>query len=95
MKRANEWTGSVNEVGLQNAHLESWGPFGRGWALKDFSAQVIEPQAIPLIAYPRAWSPGVNIPRAEVVYLDAKDDGVWRFKETCVEKSSWLAPCEK
>ena len=23
--------------GLQNAHLESWGPFGRGWTLKRFS----------------------------------------------------------
>ena len=52
MKRANEWTrDQLAKWGLQNAHLESWGPFGRGWALKDFSAEIIEPQAIPLIAY--------------------------------------------
>jgi hypothetical protein len=74
MKRANDWTrDQLTKWGLQNAHLEPWGPFGRGWVLKDFSAVVIEPQAIPLIAYPRAWSPSVNIPSGEVVYIDAKD----------------------
>ena len=59
MKRANEWTrDQLTKWGLKNAHLESWGPFGRGWELKEFSAQVIAPQAIPLIAFPKAWSPG-------------------------------------
>ena len=41
MKRANEWTrDQLTKWGLQNAHLEPWGPFGRGWTLKKFSAQV-------------------------------------------------------
>src|SRR5215470_12727191 len=32
LKRANEWTRDrMTRWGLQNAHLESWGPFGRGW----------------------------------------------------------------
>src|SRR5688572_1096904 len=63
MKRANEWTrDQMAKWGLQNAHLEAWGPFGRGWTLKRFSAQVTEPQAIPLIGYPKAWSPGTNGP---------------------------------
>jgi len=76
MKRANEWTrDQLTKWGLQNAHLESWGPFGRGWSLKRFSAQVVEPQAIPLIAYPKAWSPGFDAPvTAEVVYIDAKTE---------------------
>src|SRR5437016_8443843 len=61
-KRANEWTrDKLTSWGLQNAHLEAWGPFGRGWTLKHFSAQVVEPQDIPLIAYPKAWSPGVKV----------------------------------
>ena len=74
MKRANEWTrDQLTKWGLQNAHLESWGPFGRGWTLKRFSAQVSEPQAIPLIAYPKAWSPGTQgTLTAEVVYVDAR-----------------------
>ena len=75
-KEANEWTrDTLSAWGLQNAHLESWGPFGRGWTLKKFSAQVVEPQAIPLIAYPKAWSPGTNgAITAEVVFLNAKDE---------------------
>jgi hypothetical protein len=58
MKRANEWTrDTMAKWGMENAHLEAWGPFGRGWSLKRFSAQVVSPQTIPVIAYPKAWSP--------------------------------------
>ncbi len=61
MKRANEWTrDTLAAFGLQNAHLEEWGPFGRGWTLKRFSAMVDGPTAFPLIAYPKAWSPGTD-----------------------------------
>ncbi|MFN2455006.1 MAG: M20/M25/M40 family metallo-hydrolase [Pyrinomonadaceae bacterium] len=76
MKRANEWTrDKLSSWGLQNAHLEAWGPFGRGWTLKSFSAQVTEPQAIPLIAYPSAWSPGTNgTLTADVIYVDANSE---------------------
>jgi carboxypeptidase Q len=76
MKRANEWTrDKLAEWGLQNAHLEAWGPFGRGWTLKNFNAEVTEPQTIPLIAYPKAWSPGLKgTLTADVVYFDAKDE---------------------
>ena len=82
MKRANEWTRhQLTKWGLQKAHLESWGPFGRSWELKEFSAQVIAPQTIPLIAFPKAWSPGVNIASGEVVYVDAKNETeLQRFK---------------
>jgi hypothetical protein len=83
MKRANEWTrDQMTKWGMQNARLEAWGPFGRGWTLKRFSAEVIEPQAIPLIAYPKAWSPGTNgALTAEVVYLDATNEaGLEKYK---------------
>jgi hypothetical protein len=74
MKRANEWTrDQLTKWGLQNSHLEPFGPFGRGWTLQRFSAQVDEPVAIPLIAYPKAWSPSTSGPlTAEVVYVDAR-----------------------
>jgi carboxypeptidase Q len=76
MKQANEWTrDQLTRFGLQNAHLEAWGPFGRGWTLKRFSAQVSEPLNIPLIAYPKAWSPGITgTLNAPIVYVDAKDE---------------------
>jgi len=73
MKRANEWTrAKLAEWGLTNTHLEAWGPFGYGWSLQRFSAQVIEPHNIPLKAYPNAWSPGFDrAVEADVVFLDA------------------------
>src|SRR3954452_16577148 len=47
MKHANEWTrDTLAKWGLQNAHLEAWGPFGRGWELKDFKAEVVAPYTI-------------------------------------------------
>src|SRR6185503_21346978 len=56
--------------------------FGRGWTLKRFSAQVSEPLDIPLIAYPKAWSPALAAPlTADVVYVDARDlADLQRFK---------------
>src|ERR1043166_2641932 len=74
LRRANEWTRDrLAGWGLTNAHLESWGPFGRGWTLQKFSAQVVEPQAINLIAYPNAWTPGFEKSLvADVVYFDAR-----------------------
>lgn len=76
LKRANEWTrDKLKEWGLENSHLEAWGPFGRGWSLKSFSAEIIAPQAFPLIAYPKAWSLGTNGPlTADIIYVDAKDE---------------------
>ena len=83
LKRANEWTRErLTSFGLQNAHLEAWGPFGRGWELERFSAQIVAPQSIPLIAYPKAWSPGLKRPiTGEVVLLDAEDEaGLAKYK---------------
>jgi len=76
MKRANEWTrDTMTKWGLQNAKLEAWGPFGRGWSLKSFSAQVVAPQSFPVIAYPKAWSPSTKgVVTSDVVHLDIKDD---------------------
>ena len=61
MKRANEWTrDQLTAMGLSNAHLESWGPFGRGWANQYVNARMTSPDIVPLIAYAKAWTPGTN-----------------------------------
>jgi hypothetical protein len=65
----------MKEWGMQNAKLEAWGPFGRGWELKGFSAQVVAPQAFPVIAFPKAWSPSTKgAVTGEVVFLDARSE---------------------
>jgi carboxypeptidase Q len=72
LKHANEWTrDTMTKWGMENAHLEAWGPFGRGWELKRFSAQVSAPYAFPIIAYPKAWSPGISV-SAPVTLPDPK-----------------------
>ena len=61
MKRANEWTrDQLTSFGLSNAHLESWGPFGRGWANEYINVRMTSPDIAPLIAYAKAWTPGTN-----------------------------------
>ena len=84
LKRANEWTrDTLTKWGLQNARLEPWGPFGRGWSVERFSAQIVEPQCIPLIGFPKAWSQGFGkgVKTAEVVYVDIqKGDDFDKYK---------------
>ncbi len=61
LRKASEWArDKLAEWGLQNAHLEPWGTFGRGWAVENFSIEMTEPQYMPMIAYPKAWTPGTN-----------------------------------
>ena len=76
IKAAEEWAKQkLAEWGLQNSHLEAWGPFGRGWSLEGFTANMVKPHYFPLIAYPKAWSPGTNgVVRAQPVYFDAKTE---------------------
>ncbi len=68
-KKANEWTREqLATWGLVNAHLESFGPFGRGWSLERVSVHAIAPFTAPLIALPKAWTPGTEGPvRGKVV----------------------------
>ena len=62
IKEAADWTlKTLKEWGLANIHLETW-PFGRGWQNERFTAMAVSPRAYPLIAYPKAWTPGTNGP---------------------------------
>ncbi|MFZ1700101.1 MAG: M20/M25/M40 family metallo-hydrolase [Pyrinomonadaceae bacterium] len=76
LKRANEWTrDTMAKWGMQNAKLEAWGPFGRGWALKEFQAEIVDPQTIPVAAFPKAWSPSTKGKiTGEVVFLEINSD---------------------
>ncbi len=82
-KLANNWTKEqLTKWGIENARLESWGEFGRGWELKRFSAAVTEPNFMPLRAFPKAWSPSTNgAITGDVIYVDATDEaGLEKYK---------------
>ncbi len=76
LKHAEEWCVEQLEAwGLSNAHLESWGVFGRGWEVKRFSAEMLSPVYLNLIAYPKAWTPGTEGEiRGKPVMLDLDDE---------------------
>jgi hypothetical protein len=59
MRKASDWTRArLAGWGLANAHLETWGPFGRGWSYERSTVTMVAPQVVPLIAVPKAWTPG-------------------------------------
>jgi carboxypeptidase Q len=87
MKRANEWTrDQFTAMGLSNSHLEPWGPFGRGWANQYVNVRMTSPDIVPLIAYPKAWTPGTNgVVQGKcvrVIVEDKKDFEKYRGKLT-------------
>jgi carboxypeptidase Q len=61
IKSAAEWTvKTLNDWGMANAKMETWGPFGRGWSCTRFTAMLKEPEFSPLIGFARPWSPGTE-----------------------------------
>src|SRR5262245_7473 len=61
IKAAGEWVRKkLNEWELSQVNLETWGPFGRGWSNEKFYARVLSTSNFPVIAYPKAWTPGTN-----------------------------------
>ena len=63
MFAAASWAeGRLKGWGIPTVRQEPWGQFGRGWTNEKFTANVITPQPFPLIAFPRAWTPGTSGP---------------------------------
>jgi len=59
-KQAADWAvKKMTALGFSNVHIEKW-PFGKGWQLKKFYAQMTDPQVMPIIGTVRAWTPGTN-----------------------------------
>jgi hypothetical protein len=77
-RAAAEWAmKQMKDWGLQNVHLEKWGPFGYGWQIKKFYGALETPAYAPLIGFPLAWTPGTNGPvTADAVWapLHSKED---------------------
>jgi len=69
-REAADWTVKrLQGYGVENVHLEKWGPFGRSWALKQYSLEMTEPRYALLDAAPLAWSDATRgVVTGEVVY---------------------------
>ncbi len=62
-KEAADWAVKrLSDYGLENVHLEKWGPFGRSWSLEKYALEMIEPRYSLLAAAPLAWSGTTNGP---------------------------------
>ena len=76
-REAGEWAQkTMKEWGLANVHLETW-RFGRGWQNQRFVALAVTPRAYPLIAYPKAWTPGTSGPvsgEAVIAVVESEKD---------------------
>jgi hypothetical protein len=56
-RMAGDWAvTTMKGWGLANVHLETWGPFGRGWTNEKFSFNALTPHPWIVQAVPRAWS---------------------------------------
>jgi hypothetical protein len=61
LRRAQQWAvDQLAQWGLTNAHLEEWGPFGRGWQLEHSWMAVEGNNPWPVLAWPKAWTPSVD-----------------------------------
>jgi carboxypeptidase Q len=62
-KEAADWAVKrLGEYGLENVHLEKWGPFGRSWTLEKFALEMTQPRYSLLDAWPLAWSQSTKGP---------------------------------
>jgi len=60
LRGAQQWAqDQLKKWGIENVGTHKW-EFGRGWTLKHFSAHMTAPIYAPLIAYPKAWTPGFS-----------------------------------
>ncbi len=76
MRAANWAKENLSKNGLENANLESWGEFGRGWQQERCYLAMVAPYYSPIIAVPRAWTgstPGKKMVTGEIVLIKAKD----------------------
>jgi carboxypeptidase Q len=72
--KAGEWVvARAKELGLANAAMEPYGTFGRSWELLKYYAAMTSPQYMPIIGYPKAWTPGTEgVLKGQAILLQPK-----------------------
>ncbi|MEY4629475.1 MAG: hypothetical protein RLZZ595_1801 [Bacteroidota bacterium] len=73
-KAANYAKGKLTEWGVQNAQLDPWGEFGKGWELEKMYFAMTAPYYKPMMLYPKTWTSGTKGNKsAEMILVDLKD----------------------
>lgn len=85
MRRAAEYAkAQFAAMGLANPRFEAWGSFGRGWENERTAIHVLTPTPWPVMAFPKAWTPGttgpVKGPAVRVRIDNEKDFETYRGK---------------
>lgn len=64
----------LKSIGIENAHQEAWGEFGKGWELEKVYFAMTAPYYKPILAYPKTWTIGTKgMKHAEIMVIDLKD----------------------
>jgi hypothetical protein len=74
MRAANWAKATLADIGLQNARIEPWGEFGKGWEMQKCYVAMTAPYYTPIIAMPKVWtkSTPANL-KDQVVLIRAQD----------------------
>lgn len=74
MRAANYAKETLSGWGVENARLEPWGEFGKGWDLEKMYLAITAPYYKPLMAWPKTWTAGTKgLKKASIIVVDAKD----------------------
>ena len=88
IEEAREWAADrLRAWGVERVREERFA-FGRGWSLVRFHAHMVEPQVMPIIGYPRSWSPSTaGTVEAEAVRVDiGSPEDLDRYRGTLAGK---------
>ena len=74
LKAANYAKNKLTSWGIQNATIDPWGEFGKGWELQKSYLAITAPYYKPLQAYPKAWCGGTNgLKNADIIAVTLTD----------------------
>lgn len=73
-KAANYAQSTLSGWGVQNATIDPWGEFGKGWQLEKAYFAMTAPYYKTILAYPKTWCKGTKgLKKATLLVVDVKD----------------------
>ncbi len=74
MRAANYAKETLTGWGIENAKLDAWGEFGKGWDLEKMYLAMTAPYYKPFLAWPKTWTAGTKgLKKGGIIVVDAKD----------------------